>query len=64
MLIVCKNMTINFDKVTLIEIQDNKLMIFLPDYKVIATYNSAENARVALRLIESNYVSGSKICKI
>ena len=64
MLVIINDMTINFDKVILMEVRDKELVLILPDYEVTATYNSAESARVALRLLESNYVIGSKICKI
>ena len=64
MLVVSNDMTINFDKVILMEVRDKELVLILPHHKVTATYKSAESARVALRLLESNYVIGSKICKI
>ena len=64
MLVIINDMTINFDKVILMEVRDKELVLILPDYKLTVTYNSAESARVALHLLESNYVIGSKICKI
>lgn len=64
MLIVAREVTINFDTIHYMEVENKFLKFDYGDYYFDILLNSSEEAHQARRLIESAYAHGEKVCKI
>ena len=64
MLIIAREVTINFDNVLFMEVENEILKFDFGDYHFDILGDSSEEAHQTRRLIESAYTHGEKICKI
>ena len=64
MLVITHEVTINFDKIRVMYVENEQLIFSYSRGKDCLIFKSSEKAHQARRLIESAYAHGEKICKV